>query len=244
MHDDMAGKPKDNITAAWFFGIMGAAIVLPYWYAAFQFDPPFRMMGGKDVRGSPGSYFFGAVLFGTAAFFWVRNWHRVLQKVRGSAAMASIVTAIFTLMSLASVFLLTKSLMLIDLRSYLSGEHPTQWYAWRKPAEEPQATPIVQLSNIEAQIRCGTGGEAPTQTCFATVTKDPSEENGRTMIVQMPDDSWWHITFRGTTPTEVWPSGEYGKALRDPPFTREGILTTVRYGSETFVVADGHLTGW
>ena len=249
----MDTKPKDNITGAWFFGIMGTVILAPYWYAALQFDPPFRMMGGRDVTGSPGSYLFGTLLFALAAYLWVRNWHRILQKVRGSAATALIITTILALTSLVNVFLLSKSLIFIDLNSYLSGEHPTQWYAWRENLqtggdtsrlEGETVSPRRELSNFVVQIRCGVDGGAPTQVCDATVTKDTGWQGGKLMMVQMPNGTWRYITFQGTTPTQIRRAGRNEQAVENPAFSRHGKFTTIRYGSDTFVVADGHVTGW
>lgn len=97
--------------------------------------------------------------------------------------------------------------------------------------------------NATTIMSCGFDGAEPTGSCDAGIVRNWGEEGIHLIEVQKPDGFTRALFFEGTTPTGADSAEADGSAGWDFEFTREGDMTTIQYGPESYVVVDAMITG-
>ncbi|QNM84095.1 hypothetical protein H8M03_10730 [Sphingomonas sabuli] len=93
------------------------------------------------------------------------------------------------------------------------------------------------------QLSCGFGGAAPTQSCNAGVRRKAFDDGTTVVEVTSPSGSKRAIFFKGTTATGADSAQADGSAGWDFKATRDGDVTTVRFGPETYKIVDALVEG-
>lgn len=114
--------------------------------------------------------------------------------------------------------------------------------------------PVVDAPSVDAKVAgtdyhattklsCGFDNAKPTGMCDAGVKRNWGEDGTTLVEVTKPDGRKRAIFFKGTKPYGADSAQADGSAGWDFSSSRNGDMTTVRFGPETYVIVDALIEG-
>lgn len=112
------------------------------------------------------------------------------------------------------------------------------------PADEQEDAMVAGTEyHATAQVPCGLGGAEPVINCPAGVIRNWGEDGTTLVEVTKPDGFKRAIFFRGTTPFGADSAEADGSAGWDFDVSRRDDQSVIRFGPETYIIADAFVVG-
>jgi hypothetical protein len=135
----------------------------------------------------------------------------------------------------------------ITLVSIPTGNSNAGFAEWQSetaalPESEDVLVPGTDY-HATAQVPCGFDGAEPTKDCPAGVTRNWGEDGTTLVEITKPDGFRRALFFQGTTPYGAASAEADGSAGWDFDVSRSGDESVIKFGPETYIVADAFVGG-